>query len=629
GLEAGYWLPKLSQILGVQCTQALQHLQHEDYLKLESEVRHPWEKRALQKLLKIRDDKATPGEQEKQHLERAKQRQVRGQAEAKQVLNELKEMLNSHSQDTVRQKAEALWQAMEIPEEFWPAPKKPLADVLESIQKQLEQQESSVGRSENIPDREVLRRASGGLALQGIYRTSRAEDVLAKREQLIRVPEGFQLAGPEHRSLLERKEFSSNAAESSFTKCMEQLGFSISVSAKAQFWRVQWEAGADHSSSSQAEDTHQSHCEQSYFCSTKYQYIPLASCYFQRHQLLLSDAALRELQHVEQLLSLAQEEDKPNLLQSFFSRFGSHVNQGPLHFGGIFWWKASAEGFRAAQREEVKRQTSEALNIFVGGSFSGFGVTLTNQSVGTAFAEELASAVEEARDFMEVVRTWEGTADESKLLMLMDLKRDLSAKTKDPRVWINVCLSDKALQHFLVNTVSSCQESPPENSTSLKAILRSLLHPHIYSVKDFPKSSFIMQWIFQAGHRLPKTPQVSELAELLQTLQETMEHIHAVTYAPGTSPSAVQEAQREATQTTGLAIYSLLRSLQERAQKDVELLVLLIATSAGYQVGSSTFQHLLGHAEIQYLAQAMAAAHEQYVSLKEQDADRAEASLLL
>ncbi|XP_027487867.1 interferon-induced very large GTPase 1-like [Corapipo altera] len=138
-----------------------------------------------------------------------------------------------------------------------------------------------------------------------------------------------------------------------------------------------------------------------------------------------------------------------------------------------------------------------------------------------------------------------------------------------------------------------------------------------------------MQWIFQTDHRLPKTPNVSELEELLQTLQQMMEHIHAVTYAPGTSAPAVQEAKREATLTTGLAIHSLLRSLQERAQKDMELLVLLIATSTGYQVGSSTFQHLLGHAEIQYLAQAMAVAHEQYVTLKDQDTARAEASLLL
>ncbi|NWR24400.1 GVIN1 GTPase, partial [Emberiza fucata] len=219
-----------------------------------------------------------------------------------------------------------------------------------------------------------------GLALQGIYRTSRPEDVLAKREQLLRVPEGFQLSGPEQGTLLERKEFSSSAAESTFTKSMEQLGFSMSVSAKSSFWGISLGGGVDHSSSSHSQDTHESHSEQSYFCTSKYQYIPLASCYFQRHQLRLSDAALQELQGMEQqFLSFSQEEDNPTLVkmcESFFSRFGSHINQGPLHFGGIFWWKASTEGFRAEQREEVKRQTSEALNSFVGASWGGFGASV-------------------------------------------------------------------------------------------------------------------------------------------------------------------------------------------------------------------------------------------------------------
>ncbi|XP_059323283.1 interferon-induced very large GTPase 1-like [Ammospiza nelsoni] len=729
GLDAGYWLPKASQILGIKCREALQHLEYKDYLRLECEVQHPWEKKALQKLLNITDDKTAAKDLQEQCMEKTKQRQNM----AKQALKDLTEMLNSHShsQDALREKSETLRQAMEIPKEFWPPPKKPLADMLESIQKQLEQQEQSGGSGENIPDTEVLRQASGGLALQGIYRTSRPEDVLAKREQLLRVPEGFQLAGPEQGSLLERKEFSSSAAESTFTKSMEQLGFSVSVSAKSSFWGINLGGSVDHSSSSQSEDTHQSHSEQSYFCTTKYQYIPLASCYFQRHQLRLSDAALRELQEMEQLLSFSWEEDNPTLVkmcESFFSRFGSHINQGPLHFGGIFWWKASTEGFRAEQREEVKRQTSEALNSFVGASWGGFGASvggtldvskssskasvlgrdresshtgiqlyvvntggpadtsslpqwktglvsdnttwcvidrgfelipvwdiilrnhckdfksvdkmsralragykeLTNQSIGTVFGQELGSAVQEARDFMASVKAWEVTkVDDKKLLMLMDLKDDLNEKTKNPSVWINVCLSDKALQDFLVNTVRSCQESPPENTTSIKAMLRSLLNPHIYSVKDFPEASFIMQWVFQTEHPLPRSPKVSELQELIKTLQQMQEHIHAVTYTPGSSASDVHEAKIEATQTSSLAIYSLLQSLQEQAQKDMELLVLLIVTSTGYQVESSTFQHLLGHPEIHYMAKEMEAAHAEYMNLKEQDADRAEASLLL
>ncbi|XP_063278874.1 interferon-induced very large GTPase 1-like [Prinia subflava] len=142
-------------------------------------------------------------------------------------------------------------------------------------------------------------------------------------------------------------------------------------------------------------------------------------------------------------------------------------------------------------------------------------------------------------------------------------------------------------------------------------------------------SSINVKWIFKAQHALPRSPKVTQLKELIKTLQQMKEHIHAVTEASGSSASAVHVAKKKATMTSSLAIYSLLQSLREKDQKEMELLVLLIATSTGYQVESSTFQHLLGHPEIQYMAKEMEAAHEEYVNLKEQDADRAEASLLL
>ncbi|KFQ34048.1 Interferon-induced very large GTPase 1, partial [Mesitornis unicolor] len=729
GLDDEYWLPKLSEILGVKSREALKHLRYEDYLKLECEARYPWETKALRKLLELMDNKATCEELQKERLKATKQRQEA----AKHALEELRAMhkSRSHSKEVVRQKEEALWQAMEIPKEYWVPAEKSQLDVLESMQKQLEQQESSMGRGENVSDTEVLRRASGGLALQGIYRTGNISDVLAKRDQLIRVPDGFRLAGPEQGSLLERKEFSSSAAEAAFTKSMEQLGFSISVAAKAGFWGFNVEAGGDYSSSSQSEDARRSRSEQNYICTTKYQYLPLASCYFQKDQLRLSDAALQELQDIEHLLSITQEADRPQMLKSrcasFFSRFGSHVNQGPLHFGGIFWWKASMEGFRAEQREEMKRQASEALNCYVGASYSGFGVSvavdveasksssrasfqgrdgrsahaavqlyvtntggpvetdslpqwklglvannatwcvidrgfqlipvwdiilfnhtgdfkstyqmssslraayeaLTNLNVGTMFGEELVSAVEEARAFVECVKAWDGLVDEKKLLTLMDFKQNLNEKTKNHSVWINVCLSDKALQEFLVSAVAFYKRSPPTNDTYIKSLLRCLLDPHIYSVKDFPSSSSIMQWIFHTEHTLPETPNVSELEDLTKTLQQMKEYIQDVTYAPETSASAIHEAKIKATLTTSLSVYSLLQYLQERAQKDVELLVLLITTSTGYQVESSTFQYLLGYPEINFMINEMQTGHKEYLSLKEHHDYRAQAFLLL
>ncbi|CAM4540461.1 unnamed protein product [Caretta caretta] len=727
GLSAEYWLPKLHKQLGVTSIQALKHLRYEDFLKLD--IQHTWEKQALQELLKT-DSKATMTQLQEQRLEMLKKRQE----QAKSVLKELKEMQEkgrSRPEEAVRKKEEELWIAMDISPQYWAPSEKPLKEVIENVHKQLDLLEESVSQSENLPDKDLLRWASGGLALQGIYKTNKLAEMVEKREQLIDIPEGFKLFGPEQGPLFEKKEFSSAEAESSFTRTMENLGFSISVTAKGGFRGFSAETSTDYSSSSGSEQTHRSRSEHTYICTTKYNYIPLASCHFPKAQLRLSSAALQELKEIEQLLSHTPEPDKLNMLKSrggsFFNRFGSHVNQGPLHLGGIFWWKASSEGFRAEQLDEVKKQTSDALSSYVGGSYSGFGwgvaagvtasksgseasfqgtdrkqmqteiqlfVTktggppgvdsltawksglmisnktwsvidrgsqlipvwevilsnhrqdfkdvyqmsssltrayeaLTKLSASTLVGEELVSAVDEAKLFLEEMKTWEVTGDEEQLVTLLNFKQKLHEKTKHSRTWIDVCLSDKVLQDFLENTVSLCKDLPAQNTEYIRSLLPCLLDPHVYSVKNFPKSSSIMQWIFHAEEKQQKSIRVSEFVDFIQVLQEMKNYIQEVTYDPMSSAAAVEEAKVKASLDVSLALGSLQKALQGRDQTDIELLLLSIAVSAGYRVDSHTFQYLLGCPEINFMLKEMQKAHEGYLTLRDQDVSRAQAFLLL
>nr|XP_008176173.1 interferon-induced very large GTPase 1 [Chrysemys picta bellii] len=730
GLSTQYWLPKLQDKLGITSAQALKYLSYEDYLKLECEVEHPWEKQALRTLLNIAESKTTMKQLQEQRLEMLKKRQEQAKL-ALEGLKEMQEKGRSRHEEAVRKKEEELQRAMDIAPEYWAPAEKPLMEVMENVHKQLDLLEESVSQSENLPDKEVLRWASGGLALQGIYKTNKLAEMVEKREQLIDIPEGFELFGPQQGPLFEKKEFSSAEAESTFTRTMEKLGFSISVTAKGGFWGFSAETSSDYSSSSESEETHKSRSEHTYICTTKYSYIPLASCYFPKDQLRLSSAALQELKEIEDLLSHTPEPDKLNLLKSrggrFFKRFGSHANQGPLHLGGIFWWKASSEGFRAEQLDEVKKQTSDALSSYVGGSYSGFGLSigaavtasksgseasfqgtdrkrmhteiqlfvtktggppethsltqwqsglmtsnktwsvidrgfqlipvweiilsnhrqdfrdvheissslrnayevLTNQSVGTLFGEELASAVDEARLFLEEMKSWEVTGVEEQLVKLNNFKQKLTEKTKNYSVWINICLSDKGLQDFLENTVSLCEDLPAQNTIYMKSVLRCLLDPHVYSVKNFPKSSSIMQWIFHEEKKQQKNMSVSEFADFIQVLQEMKNYIQEVTYAPMSSAAAVQEAKVKATLNVSLALSSFLQALRERTQTDIELLLLSIAASTGYRVESNTFQYLLGCPEINFMLKEMQTAHEEYLSHRDQNVSRAQASLLL
>ncbi|KAL6086688.1 hypothetical protein STEG23_029622 [Scotinomys teguina] len=267
---------------------------------------------------------------------------------------------------------------MEIPEECWPRPEVPLKDVTETMERHLSHIEQTVANSQNFSDRELLRFTSGGLALQGIYKTCHQKDPVARREELLKVPKEFFLLGSEQGKQMETKEFTSSTEQSLFTETVQKFGFRLTLSAKGGGWGFNLEGGMDKVKHSKSEDAHQSHSKHSYFCSSMFSYNPLASIHFSNDQLQLSTGALKELKIIEEQLEHTNGPDRFLLLrnrtENFFNRFGSHVNQGPLHLGGIYCWKAISEGFESDQLDCVKQQTAEALDSYIRGSYSGFGI---------------------------------------------------------------------------------------------------------------------------------------------------------------------------------------------------------------------------------------------------------------
>jgi hypothetical protein len=119
----------------VTCAQALQYLKEKDLQKLKSHAQYPWEKRALEKLFELSHSK-TISELQESPLEMIKKRQK----QADEALQELKELLSEGRQrqeEAVRRKEAELRQVMEIPEEHWPLPEKPLQEVIGNVQTQL------------------------------------------------------------------------------------------------------------------------------------------------------------------------------------------------------------------------------------------------------------------------------------------------------------------------------------------------------------------------------------------------------------------------------------------------------------------------------------------------------------
>uniref|UniRef100_A0A8C8W3L4 Interferon-induced very large GTPase 1-like n=1 Tax=Peromyscus maniculatus bairdii TaxID=230844 RepID=A0A8C8W3L4_PERMB len=327
GLSVDYWLPKLQEDLGVNCAQALQYLEEKDLQKLKSQTQHTWEKKALEKLLDLSQPKSvaefqeTPGEMIKNR-----------QRQAGQALQELRALQlegKSRQEEAVRRKEAELRQAMEIPEECWPRPEVPLKDITETMERHLSHMEQTLANTQNFSDRDLLRFTSGGLALQGIYKTCHQKDLLVRREELLKVPKEFFLSGSEQGKRMETKEFTSSKEESLFTETVQKFGFRLTLSAKGGGWGFHLEGGMDKVKHSKSEDAHQSHYKHSYFCSSMFSYNPLASIHFRNDQLQLSTAALKELKIIEEQLEHTDGPDRflavRNRTENFFNRFGSHA----------------------------------------------------------------------------------------------------------------------------------------------------------------------------------------------------------------------------------------------------------------------------------------------------------------
>ncbi|XP_069092613.1 interferon-induced very large GTPase 1-like [Pleurodeles waltl] len=372
GLNPGYWLPTLESKLGITNVKALQHAEQNDYKKLEGNVQYDWEKQALQRLIDLPGGLLKRQKWQNEHFALLQQQKNY----TKSVLEEIKKKQSDskvHQDAVVMEKKEELRKAMDIPRDYWVKSGMSLKDIIENLHNTLTIMDGEFEKKDIcLSDKEVLRNASGGLALEGVYKTTIPEDALENRERLITIPEEFRLDGPVQSPVLQQKEFSSSSAESMFTRRVEKCGFSLSCSAEAGFWGFQMENSNNYNKSSESETNHKSHSDHSYVCTIKYNYIPLASGYFEMNHLRLSDAALKQLKQTEELLSLTKDGDKKivdSQFANFFHQFGSHANKGPLHFGGIYWWKASSEGFRAEDLDEVRKMSNEALNIHVGASY--------------------------------------------------------------------------------------------------------------------------------------------------------------------------------------------------------------------------------------------------------------------
>ncbi|XP_066451015.1 interferon-induced very large GTPase 1-like [Eleutherodactylus coqui] len=722
GLDPEYWLCVLEEKLGINNVQSIQYIQPEDYSILEEKTRYLWEKRALRKLFNVPDSSTNIKETQEKRCQVMKEKNK----QALKIITKLKTLSfegKDRHDEMIRQREEEIRKALEIPSECSAPSEKSLVDLIDHYEKQIKLMEESFLTKVNIKDEDVLKYASGGLALEGLSQTRNIDAVFKKREPLLCVPKDFQLLGPEQSPVFQQKEFTSQIEETSFQKAVEKIGISLSSSVNLDFIGYGLKGSINYSKGSGSEKTSKRSSHKTYVCTTIYNYIPLASCYFTKDQLRLSQEALIALKDIEQLIDINSDEQVVRTkCTDFFQRFSTHANLGPIHFGGIYWWRASMEGITSNEMQEAKRNLSEALNFYMGASYAGSGADFHISKINTLASidrstiskfqkdiqfsstrtggpseveslfhwksglvssnktwsvidrgfqlipvweiivsnhrdqftdimklssslidsytlstgltsklmvgENRVTALEKAKLFLQKVKSWKTEDCKEHLKTLIDFKQTLNETTKRYSAWVNLCLSDKGLQEFLLNIVKGYQESTDKDVYLIKILLQELLETHIYSVDHFPDASFIMRWIYNSEQDELDQIYVSEFRELLDVLKKSRENVSPVTFCLSSSTEEQYQAKIKATQHISLSLNSFLKTMRKMKQKDTELLVLLIANNSGYCVKNSYFRNILGSKDVECLQSSMEEVYKEYSDLKAQCAEQAQAFVL-
>ena len=220
-----------------------------------------------------------------------------------------------------------------------------------------------------LSDSDLIQSASGGRALQGILLTKHLQDQLEHRDCVLKVPECVSLTGlswDEEKSL-EPVKFSSAHNEDEYKKAMDSLGPSIAGSAGIPVYSYATiSLGA-------SEMIQRPHVKERYSSYVKYSIVKLASFSFEEPDYALSDEAKTDLKKISQSLghSFNVHED----CEQFFHKYGSHINSGPLVFGGSYCWICSSKKFSQEEEEVLEEVRSSAISATAEGTSTGVGTS--------------------------------------------------------------------------------------------------------------------------------------------------------------------------------------------------------------------------------------------------------------
>ena len=375
GLKPTYWLDIFTK-LEIDSVEALEFIDEtsDEYSELIKAVRKSWEKKALNKLLKIEDNKEEAKESER---EKVKQRLEK----SNQTLQELKQLSvkgKKRHDARVQQIEIDICEQFKISPESWISKDNSLSELVNKLEAHNERINGVLQTRDGQSDSMVLRNASNGRALQGILLSNDLEVLIKDRLSLLKPPENVNFKHPSKSTIDTVKTFNMKTQEDTYKKLVDIFGWGVSVSGKAPvFGGVTVEAGVSTSSKGKSETCVETDTQITYSSTVKHSSLQLAAYTFENRDLQLSIDAVEALKKIKTII-MSYGPDSSNVqsaCEEFFHNYGSHASKGPLHFGGIYWRTCYSKGFSGKETDTVKELQSNALSAEAGIAFMGFGIS--------------------------------------------------------------------------------------------------------------------------------------------------------------------------------------------------------------------------------------------------------------
>ncbi len=220
---------------------------------------------------------------------------------------------------------------------------------------------------------DVLGHASGGLSLRGVLLTQNIADAAELRKTVLAVPKEACLMAPVLQQIDEIVELTSKEQSDLFQHSLDNIGYSVTSSIKGNFYTSSGEASGNLKQEKEISAETESHHKKMFQSRVLLSIVPTACCEMQVHNMRLSEDALQDLMKIEGLVKNGANEDiVKTQIKEFFDHFGSHVNAGTVHFGGIYKWVATFFEESNSNTNTIKSMIQDVHSAFISLSHSGF-----------------------------------------------------------------------------------------------------------------------------------------------------------------------------------------------------------------------------------------------------------------